>query len=241
LTLSDCYFLSDKGLEAIATGCKELTHLEVNGCHNIGTLGLESVGKSCQYVFFTNLSSLKCYRCVYYNSCVQQTPHRRISIGSWENVLEQRNLFYVSLFNVCNYSWIILWCVGCSCMYKFYFLLHRHLSELALLYCQRIGDAGLLQIGQGCKYLQALHLVDCSSIGDEAMCGIASGCKNLKKLHIRRCYEVLSAFMLVFLTKWPFCMCNFNFGIKLILLLFYFIVFLFWMSHFQNSASCNLE
>lgn len=51
LTLSDCYFLSDKGLEAIATGCKELTHLEVNGCHNIGTLGLESVGKSCKYVF----------------------------------------------------------------------------------------------------------------------------------------------------------------------------------------------
>lgn len=79
------------------------------------------------------------------------------------------------------------------------FLLHRHLSELALLYCQRIGDAGLLQIGQGCKYLQALHLVDCSSIGDVAMCGIARGCKNLKKLHIRRCYEVLSAFVFGFL------------------------------------------
>lgn len=50
LTLSDCYFLSDKGLEAIATGCTELTHLEVNGCHNIGTIGLESVGKYCPYV-----------------------------------------------------------------------------------------------------------------------------------------------------------------------------------------------
>lgn len=51
LTLSDCFFLSDKGLEAIATGCKELTHLEVNGCHNIGTFGLVSVGKFCKYVF----------------------------------------------------------------------------------------------------------------------------------------------------------------------------------------------
>ncbi|KAL1346333.1 hypothetical protein AAHE18_08G182600 [Arachis hypogaea] len=27
--------LSRKGLEAIATGCKELIYLEVNGCHNI--------------------------------------------------------------------------------------------------------------------------------------------------------------------------------------------------------------
>ncbi|KAG4381229.1 hypothetical protein GLYMA_15G101100v4 [Glycine max] len=41
---------NDKGLEEIATGCKELTHLEVNGCHNIGALGQESVGKSCQHL-----------------------------------------------------------------------------------------------------------------------------------------------------------------------------------------------
>ena len=66
----------------------------------------------------------------------------------------------------------------------------RHLTELALLYCQRIGNHALLEIGRGCKFLQALDLVDCSSIGDEAICNIARGCRNLKKLHIRRCYEV---------------------------------------------------
>ncbi|RYR51616.1 hypothetical protein Ahy_A06g026593 isoform H [Arachis hypogaea] len=42
--------LSHKGLEAIAIGCKELTHLEVNGCHNIRDLGLESIGRCCKYV-----------------------------------------------------------------------------------------------------------------------------------------------------------------------------------------------
>lgn len=52
LTLSDCYFVSCKGLEAIARGCKELTRLEINGCHNIGTLGLEAIGRSCPYIFF---------------------------------------------------------------------------------------------------------------------------------------------------------------------------------------------
>ena len=70
----------------------------------------------------------------------------------------------------------------------------RRLTELALLYCQRIGDTALLELGKGCKFLQALHLVDCSSIGDDAICGIANGCRNLKKLHIRRCYEVFSSF-----------------------------------------------
>lgn len=47
------------GLEAVAAGCKELTHLEVNGCHNIGTMGLESIARSCLYSFFsTPLNSL---------------------------------------------------------------------------------------------------------------------------------------------------------------------------------------
>lgn len=68
----------------------------------------------------------------------------------------------------------------------------RNLTELALLYCQRIGNLALLEVGRGCKSLQALHLVDCSSIGDDAICSIAEGCQNLKKLHIRRCYKVLS-------------------------------------------------
>lgn len=79
LTLSDCYFLSDKGLEAIATGCKELTHLEVNGCHNIGTMGLESIGKSCQYVpCLCNLSYFcmwSQYVCIDWKSCFGQTNY----------------------------------------------------------------------------------------------------------------------------------------------------------------------
>lgn len=70
------------------------------------------------------------------------------------------------------------------------FLFFSQLTELALLYCQKIANSGLLGVGQSCKFLQALHLVDCSKIGDEAICGIAKGCTNLKKLHIRRCYEV---------------------------------------------------
>ncbi|RYR36687.1 hypothetical protein Ahy_A09g041645 isoform A [Arachis hypogaea] len=41
--------LSRKGLEAIATGCKELTYLEVNRCHNIRSLWLESIGRSCRF------------------------------------------------------------------------------------------------------------------------------------------------------------------------------------------------
>lgn len=70
----------------------------------------------------------------------------------------------------------------------------RRLTELALLYCQKVGDEALSEVGKGCKYLEALHLVDCSIIGDEAIYSIAMGCRNLKRLHIRRCYEVFCIF-----------------------------------------------
>ncbi|KAM0046442.1 putative leucine-rich repeat domain superfamily [Helianthus debilis subsp. tardiflorus] len=48
LSLYSFQRFSDKlGLEAVAAGCSELTRLEVNGCHNITTYGLESIGRAC--------------------------------------------------------------------------------------------------------------------------------------------------------------------------------------------------
>ena len=88
----------------------------------------------------------------------------------------------------------------------------RSLSELALLYCQKIGNFALSEIGRGCKFLQALHLVDCSSIGDDAIISIAKGCRNLKKLHIRRCYEVLLSL----------CFCRLPLFVLWILFFFFF-------------------
>lgn len=80
---------------------------------------------------------------------------------------------------------ILIFDVGISC---------SRLSELALLYCRRIGSDALSEIGKGCQFLQAVHLVDCSAVGDDSIASIAKGCKNLKKLHIRRCYEVFFSF-----------------------------------------------
>ncbi|KAG2407154.1 F-box/LRR-repeat protein [Vigna angularis] len=165
LTLIDCYFLSDKGLEAIATGCKELTHLEVNGCHNIGTLGIEYIGRSC-HILATGVT-VKFLPC----ACL---------------LLPLKLPTFLKNFWISVGDFSIDW----DSLPTGVFLLDMNLTELALLYCHRIGDVSLLEVGQGCKFLHALHLVDCSSIGDDAMCSIASGCRNLKKLHIRRCYKI---------------------------------------------------
>ena len=48
VTLSDSYYVSDRSLAAIASGCPQLAVLEINGCHNIGTAGLQAVGRFCR-------------------------------------------------------------------------------------------------------------------------------------------------------------------------------------------------
>ncbi|CAI9117380.1 OLC1v1018764C1 [Oldenlandia corymbosa var. corymbosa] len=47
-------------MQAVAVGCSNLTHLEVNGCHNIGTAGLESIGKVCMSL--SELALLYCQK-----------------------------------------------------------------------------------------------------------------------------------------------------------------------------------
>lgn len=47
LSLNECALLTDEALGTVAARCKGLTRVEVNGCHKIGTTGVQSVGKSC--------------------------------------------------------------------------------------------------------------------------------------------------------------------------------------------------
>ncbi|MBA0616472.1 hypothetical protein Godav_016516 [Gossypium davidsonii] len=156
---------TDEGLRSIGKGCKKLKNLTLSDCNFLGDRGLEAIATGC-----TELTHLEV------NGC-----HNIGTIGL-ESV--GKSCPYVCLLLLSSATNFLrgqesrLWSVA------------RRLTELALLYCQRVGNFALTEVGRGCKYLQALHLVDCSSIGDEAICSIAKGCRNLKKLHIRRCYEV---------------------------------------------------
>lgn len=58
VTLSDSYYVSDRSLAAIASGCPNLAVLEINGCHNIGTAGVQAVGRSCRLVMHVHTTML---------------------------------------------------------------------------------------------------------------------------------------------------------------------------------------
>lgn len=123
------------------------------------------------------------------SSYISLQRHQR-SLLNVLNLVSVSTAYLSQFFSSSNCKSSLTWCYLPSL--SAFLMTCRSLTELALLYCQRIGNSALLEVGRGCKFLQALHLVDCSNIGDEAIGSIARGCQNLKKLHIRRCYKVLS-------------------------------------------------
>ncbi|XP_022760432.1 F-box/LRR-repeat protein 4 isoform X3 [Durio zibethinus] len=180
LNLRFCESLTDAGLVDLVTGCgKSLKSLGMAACARITDKSLEAVGSQCKSLENLSLDS----------EFIRNKGILAIAQGC--------PLLKVLKLQCINVTDRALIAVGVSCLSlemlalrSFQQFTDERLTELALLYCQRIGNFALHEVGKGCKYLQALHLVDCSSIGDEAICSIAKGCRNLKKLHIRRCYEV---------------------------------------------------
>ncbi|CAJ1941182.1 unnamed protein product [Sphenostylis stenocarpa] len=169
---------TDKGLRAIGNGCKKLKNLTLIDCYFLSDKGLEAIATGCKEL--THLEVNGCHNIgtlgiEYIGRSCQIIVSVMCKIDGSINLLAYQDSGLVALDSEALDTTDIGF---------------RYLTELALLYCHRIGDVSLLEVGQGCKFLQLLHLVDCSSIGDDAMCSIASGCRNLKKLHIRRCYKI---------------------------------------------------
>ncbi|KAK4477981.1 hypothetical protein RD792_017246 [Penstemon davidsonii] len=204
-TLSlDSDVINNKGMLAVAKGCRLLKVLKLQ-CVNITDEALEAVGLFCLSLELLALYSFQKFtdRSLYAigNGCKRL---KNLTLSDCY-LLSNKSLDYVAagcpeLMHIEVNGCHSIGTDGLKSIGKINFhidsdswswIIHRsRLSELALLYCQKIESNALSEIGEGCKFLQALHLVDCLGIGDDSICSIAKGCKNLKTLHIRRCYEV---------------------------------------------------
>ncbi|XP_050372022.1 F-box/LRR-repeat protein 4 isoform X2 [Argentina anserina] len=180
LNLRFCEGLTDVCLVELASGVgKSLKSLGIAACVKITDTALEAVRLHCKSLESMSLDAESIHNKGVL-AVVQGCPGLKVLKLQCINVTDE---VLIAVGNCCSYVEILA-------LYTFQRFSDKRLTELALLYCQRIGKFVLAEIGKGCKFLQALHLVDCSSIGDEAICSIAMGCRNLKKLHIRRCYEI---------------------------------------------------
>ncbi|KAK6117303.1 hypothetical protein DH2020_048948 [Rehmannia glutinosa] len=165
LNLRFCEGLTDTGLVKLAIGCGgTLKSLGVAACAKITDISFEAVGSHCRSLESLSLDSETIHNkglLAMAKGCSALKVLKLQCLNITDDALQAVGIFCLSLESLALYS--------------FQKFTDSRLSELALLYCQRIESDGLSEIGKGCKFLQALHLVDCSAIGDDSICSIARG------------------------------------------------------------------
>ncbi|KAF2287798.1 hypothetical protein GH714_002762 [Hevea brasiliensis] len=185
LNLRFCEGVTDTGLVELAQGCgKSLKSLGVAACAKITHISLEAVSSYCKSLETLSLDS----------ECMHNGGILSVARGC-----PSLKVLRLQCINVTDDALIA---VGTHCLSlellalnSFQRFTDKRLTELALLYCQRIGNHALLEIGkgwwgmrliaigQGCS-LQHLNVSGCHLIGDAGIIAIARGCPVLSYLDV---------------------------------------------------------
>ncbi|THU62775.1 hypothetical protein C4D60_Mb01t08690 [Musa balbisiana] len=209
-----CY-VGDKGLIALGQNCKQLEDLNLRFCEGLTDTGLvgfaQSHGSSlkslgiaaCAWISDVSLQAVASHCKFLENLSLDSELMRNTGVISVAQGCRSLKALKLQCVNISDESlqavgWFAYQSPFGSVLCRSYRAVHhgmtnpgdRGLVELSLLYCPRMGNSSLREVGSGCSLLKALHLVDCSSINDDGISAVAQGCRSLRKLHVRRCYEV---------------------------------------------------
>ncbi|KAI3907511.1 hypothetical protein MKW92_006444 [Papaver armeniacum] len=164
LDISYCRKLTDKGLTAIAEGCRNLRNLHLVGCRFITDGTLIALSKNCPH-----LEALALQGCI--------------------NITDSGfHLFHVLLFTTLK----LLDCLkaGDDSIYSLARSC-KNLETLVIGGCRNISDESIKSLAFSCNHkLKFLRMDWCLSISDSALSCILSLCKNLEALDIGCCEEV---------------------------------------------------
>ncbi|KAK4405656.1 F-box/LRR-repeat protein 4 [Sesamum angolense] len=145
-----------------AAGCPELMHIEVNGCHNIGTDGLKSIGKFCAIGDDALISIGQGCSLQHLNvsGCHQIGDAGIIAIARG---CPQLNYLDVSVLQ--NRS-----------IYTYYFL------------PQNLGDNAMMELGEGCPLLKDIVISHCRQITDieAGVATMVTTCSRIKKVLVEK-------------------------------------------------------
>ena len=163
LTLWDCDGITDVGLAAIGNGCRLLEKLDLMKCPGVGDRGLQAVAKGCPLLSTVNI-----------DSCPNVANASLEAFGKWSGALSS---FSVSNCPMVGSAGIGKVTLGCNKLKKL------KLEKI------RLGNEGLVAIGENCKSVTRMKLANlgcCSEEGFLGFCG-GSGLKMLKSLLITSC------------------------------------------------------
>lgn len=167
LDVTYCRKLTDKGLSAVAKGCRELRILHLAGCRFVTDSILKALSENCR-----NLEELGL------QGCTSITDNGLINLASGCQRIKFLDINKCSNVSDVGVSSI---CKACS----------SSLKTLKLLDCYKIGDETILSLAKFCDNLETLNIGGCRDVSNDAIKLLATACRNnLKNLRMDWCLNI---------------------------------------------------
>ncbi|KAK2996748.1 hypothetical protein RJ639_024930 [Escallonia herrerae] len=196
LDVSFCRKLTDKGLSAVAEGCRDLRSLYLTGCKSVTDALIRALSLNCQNLELLGLEG--CTSITDSGLVVLVDGCRRVKHLDINKCINVGDSGVASVSKACSLS----------------------LKTLKLMDCYKLGDISILSVARFCINLETLVIGGCRGLSDESMKSLAaasnhnlrtlrmdwcsnlsdstvkcilSQCKNLEVLDIGCCEEVTDA------------------------------------------------
>lgn len=184
--LSACHNITDRGFRRLATGCgKTLTHVSLSETR-ISERCLATFVRRCPQLARLDLSALTCVPGAVFRLPAGYHPYLTTLDLSFCTTLRDahvapivRNCANLTKLNI---GWTSLSDQSLATMAKY----SHELSELCLMGCKLISDAGICDVIEGCSQLHALDL-SWTHISNDSLIAIADHAKNLSTLWLAGC------------------------------------------------------
>lgn len=169
LSLSHCYYVTDKGMAIIAEQCPQLEALDLNSCWLITDVSLCKLGQHCLRLTSINLSNCRKITDAGISTFLQQKSLQP-SLGLTELALSYcKNITNKTMHALAEY---------CS----------KTLSFLNIQRCTKVTDDAFEDWAiTGFPALRQLVLTDCSFLTDKAIAMLVKAAPNLEHLRINFC------------------------------------------------------
>ncbi|XP_038248129.1 F-box/LRR-repeat protein 2 isoform X3 [Dermochelys coriacea] len=182
LSLRGCLGVGDSALKTFAQNCRNIEHLNLNGCTKItdseGCRNLEHLNLSwCDQITKDGIEALvkgcSGLKALFLRGCTQLEDE---ALKHVQNHCRELVILNLQSCTQISDEGIVKICRGC----------HR-LQSLCVSGCSNLTDASLTALGLNCPRLKILEVARCSHLTDAGFTLLARNCHELEKMDLEEC------------------------------------------------------
>ncbi|XP_017972760.1 PREDICTED: F-box/LRR-repeat protein 12 [Theobroma cacao] len=177
--------ITDAALEALASTCLALKHVNLAYCPRISDSGLRALSQGCRQLSAIKISNCRAVSGVGFRGCSSTLVYLDAEFCNLElegimGIVSGGGLKFLNIAGLSSLSLKDeLAAIGNG--------FAAGLKILSLRMCRTVSDASIVAIAKGCPLLTEWNLALCHEVRFSGWASIGLNCHNLEKLHVNRC------------------------------------------------------